>query len=365
MYRPAVFSSKTTTGLDFGLLTRGNGWKNLRVQTPPSTPMHRRCHARAGKALPQVNDDLLGKYSRHRQFNSPISRELMADTGTRDIGQKIANCALTLKTDVLIHPDFPPEVELKAARVCNTRLCPFCEWRRTRVWRGRLSEGLTKVYEDSPRLRGVFLTLTVKNPRLEDLGQTLDEMNKAWDRLTRRAFFPTDLWFRRTEITVAGIPGSPNFSAHPHFHVLLLVPPAYFGRNYIKQTEWQKQWMTAARLDYAPIVDVRCAKTSSGLGSTSESASKAAVLEAAKYAAKATALMELGPAITELHWQLRNRRLYAMSTQLRKYIKSGDIEADELMDKAANPLPEGTEKIEAIAQWFEDSNEYLITDLGI
>ena len=122
--------------------------------------------------------------------------------------------------------------------------------------------------------------------------------------------------------------------------------------------------MDAARLDYAPIVDVRSAKRNSTAGSTTEENSKAAVLEAAKYAAKATSLMELGPAITELHWQLRNRRLYALSSKLRKYIKSGDISSEEMMDNDSKPLPPGVERMEAIAQWFEDSSEYLITDLA-
>ena len=78
--------------------------------------MPRRANAKAGEALPQVNDDLLGKFSRHRQYNSPIARELMLDTGTRDIGQKIANCALTLKADLLIHEDLRPEVNLNSTR---------------------------------------------------------------------------------------------------------------------------------------------------------------------------------------------------------------------------------------------------------
>ena len=128
---------------------------------------------------------------------------------------------------------------------------------------------------------------------------------------------------------------------HPHFHVLLLVKPSYFTRDYIKQLKWQQEWMDAARLDYPPIVDVRSAKTSSGNGMSSEDAAKGAVLEAAKYAAKATALMELGPAISELHWQLKNRRLYAMSSRLRQFIKAGDISPDEMTDKATQPLPEG------------------------
>ena len=255
-------------------------------------------------------------------------------------------------------------MNLKAARVCNTRLCPFCEWRRTRVWRGRLTDGLSRLYADKPKLRGVFLTLTVRNSRLEDLGQTLTDMNRAWDRLARRRSFPTSYWFRRTEVTITGIPGTDGYSAHPHFHVLMLVKPSYFSHGYIRQTEWQKQWMDAARLDYAPIVDVRSAKKNSSAGSSTEENTRAAVLEAAKYASKATQLMELGPAITELHWQLRGRRLYALSKDLRAYIKDGDISSEELMDDASKPLPEGTERMELVAQWFEDSNEYLITELG-
>ena len=289
----------------------------------------------------------------------------MANTDTRDVGQKIANCALTLKADVLLHEDFPAEVNLKAARVCNTRLCPFCEWRRTRVWRARLFDGLSALYEDQPKLRGVFLTLTVRNCQLEDLGEQLDEMNRAWNRFTQRSFFPTDLWFRRTEITIGSTPGCERITAHPHFHVLLLVKPSYFSTGYIKQTEWQKQWMDSARLNYVPVVGVQAARQKSVDGLTPADESKSAVLEAAKYAAKATSLMELGSAITEFHWQLRNRRLYALSSRLRKYIKSGEISAAELMDNEAKPLPLGTERVEVVAQWFADTSEYLITDIDL
>ncbi len=90
--------------------------------------------------------------------------------------------------------------------------------------------------------------------------------------------------------------------------------------------------MDAARLNYVPVIDVRSASQKSCSGLTHVDDARGAVLEAAKYAAKATHLMELGPAITELHWQLRNRRLYALSQSLRKYIKSGDIDAKEMMD---------------------------------
>ena len=327
--------------------------------------MPRSCNSKAGTALPQGNDALFGKLSRHRAFNSPISRELMLDADTRDIGRKIANCALTIKADVLIHPDLKPEVQLSAAHLCNTRLCPFCEWRRTRAWRARLHQGLEALYAEQPKLRGVFLTLTVRNVPLAQLGSQLDEMNRAWNRLKQRAFFPTDLWFRRTEITVGHSAGFGEVMAHPHFHVLLLVKPSYFSHGYVRQSEWQKQWMDAARLDYVPVVDVRSATANSSAGSSGIDASRKAVLEAAKYATKATSLMELGIAISEFHWQLRNRRLYALSTPLRRYIQSGDISKEEMLDKGKEPLPEGTDKVQVVAQWFEDSQEFVITDFPL
>lgn len=323
--------------------------------------MPRRANAKAGQAPPQTHSGLLEGLSQHRRFNSTISRDLMRDTGTRDIGQRIANCSLHLKAQVLLHDEHQPEVNLKAARVCNARLCPFCEWRRSRVWKARLHDGLDALYRDRPKLQGVFLTLTQKNCRLEDLGDTLKEMNRSWNRFVQRSFFPTDLWFRRTEITVGAKSHVEPISAHPHFHALLLVPPGYFGPGYVKQTEWQKQWMDAARLDYAPVVDVRRAKPKSNGGSTPSESAKSAIKEAAKYATKATALMELGSAISEFHWQLRGKRLYACSSALSKYIRSGDISPDEMMDNDSKPLPEGTSSVDVFAQWFEDANEYVIT----
>ena len=121
--------------------------------------------------------------------------------------------------------------------------------------------------------------------------------------------------------------------------------------------------MDSARLNYAPVVDVRSAKKKNGSTSSSSENAKGAVLEAAKYAAKATDLLELGESVSELHWQLKNKRLYSVSRELNKYIKSGDISPDEMMDNDAKPLPEGTERVEVIAQWFEDTREYLITDV--
>ena len=73
-----------------------------------------------------------------------------------------------------------------------------------------------------PNARWMFLTLTVRNCAIEELGETLSRMNTAFQRLKdRKEFRPVQGWIRTTEVT-RGSDGS----AHPHFHTLMMVPPS-------------------------------------------------------------------------------------------------------------------------------------------
>ena len=335
--------------------------------------MQRSGNSGAGQASPRAHFDALGSFTKHRKYNHPISTALMNDPDTRDVGRAIANCSLRIKAKVLLGEPIPSSAILEGALLCRKRLCPFCEWRRTKAMRARLHQGLSALYEDQPKLRGVFLTLTVKNVPLQDLGEELERMNKAWARLKKCSFFPTDLWFRRTEVTVGhtltkkgqlldpAVSGGGQVMAHPHFHVLLLVKPSYFTRDYVKHSEWQKQWQMALRADYAPVVDVRTAKSKSGKSKTCIDDAKSAVLEAAKYTSKASELMELGPATTELHWQLKGKKLMAMSRPLSQYVKDGDISEEEMLDSSTAVIAEGVPYVDVYADWFEDQQEYVIT----
>lgn len=297
----------------------------------------------------------------------------MTDHSTRDVGRAIANCALRIKASVILQPDHQPEANLTGAMLCRQRLCPFCEARRTKALRARLFQGLDALYDEQPTLRGVFLTLTVRNVPLEELADELERMNRAWARFKKCSFFPTDLWYRRTEVTVGSNPiGQKLFSerpecgglethAHPHFHCLLLVRPSFFTRDYVKKSEWQKQWQMALRADYAPVVDVRAAKNKKEPGANPRDAAKSAVKEAAKYASKAAQLSELGPATTELHWQLKGKKLTAMSKRLGEYVKQGDVSEEEMLDAQSKELPPSAERVEVLADWFEDLESYVIT----
>ena len=316
----------------------------------------------AGKAPSRLNGGPLEPFTRHRVWNTPIHRELCRNPETVDVGRAIANCATRIAVSVAIQDGVPPTTYLKGAQLCNKRLCPFCEWRRTRAWRARLHRGLSEYLEAFPKHRALFLTLTVRNCPLEGLREQVREMNSAWNRMTKCGFFPTEFWFRRTEVTLAYTPGNASCMAHPHFHALLLVKPSYFSHSYVKQSEWQKQWQMAGRLDYQPVVDVRVAKDHSKSGGSATDDIKRSVVEAAKYVTKGSQLMELGRDIVPLHFQLKGLRMYALSRQLSRYVQEADPANFELLDSLP-ALPAGVPVLDGTAQWFEDTQEYLFTSL--
>jgi plasmid rolling circle replication initiator protein Rep len=301
----------------------------------------------------------------------------MSDAETRDIGRAIANCACRLQLDVPLEDGALGEPLLRGARVCNRRLCPFCEWRRTRVWRARLISGLNAFAADQPKWSGVFLTLTVRNCQMHELRDTIRHMHRSLTRLTKVAPWPTEFWLRRTEITVSlcptakktAEPGAPTETAphpvggaiqsvHPHLHCLLLVRPSYWSRDYVTQLRWQQEWQMAARLDYAPVVDVRRAKAKPTDEHLHGVAPVAAVVEAAKYASKATDLLQLGDALPSFHHEMKGLRLYGISKQLQRYVSAADVSAAELLDTDQFPVPCLTPALSAVAQWFDDSQEY-------
>ena len=202
----------------------------------------------------------------------------------------------------------------------------------------------------------------MRNCALGDLRETIGEMHAAWKRMTKRTFFPTKFWFRRTEVSFKCVDPASNTPAsfHPHIHAVLLVPAGYFSHGYVKQTEWRKQWMDAARLDYAPVVDVRRATSRSTSGGATIDQSKAAALEASKYATKSQDLIAMGSSLGTYHWQVKGLRLSASSNSLKPYIADTPIDASQLVD---NETVDALETVKGKALWFEDIQEYLFSDI--
>ena len=154
-------------------------------------------------------------------------------------GSRMSGCSERL--DFVRHADDDGVIglKLKTARFCRVRFCPVCQWRRSLMWKARFYRSLPDLVQSVPHGRWLFLTLTTKNCAVNDLRSSLSDMSKAWGRLVKMTVFrDVEGWVRTTEVT-----RGKNGSAHPHYHVLLLVKSTYFkSSHYIKQSGWSEAW---------------------------------------------------------------------------------------------------------------------------
>jgi plasmid rolling circle replication initiator protein Rep len=230
---------------------------------------------------------------------------------------------------------------LKTAWFCRVRHCPVCQWRRSLMWQAKVYRALPSLLRDYPDTRFLFMTLTIRNCPVSDLRQTLDQMRRAWVRLTQLRTWPARGWVRAVEITRS----QRDRSAHPHYHCLLMVPPAYFQGDYLKQHEWAELWRQCLRIDYRPVVDIRTVKLD--LVQSSQRVNKPparmweAVAEILKYAVKPSDMIRDHEWFRALVDQVHNTKTVAIGGILKHYIKEREKEnlteelgEEELQEKA-------------------------------
>jgi plasmid rolling circle replication initiator protein Rep len=194
------------------------------------------------------------------------------------------------------------------------------------MWQARFLKALPTIEQAYPSARWVFLTLTVRNCPITDLRSTLQDMNKAWQRLIKRPEFASNVqgWIRTTEVTRGR-----DDSAHPHFHVLMMVKPGYFaGKNYVKQSRWTEVWRECAKLDYTPIVDIRLVKQKPG-ASGCKSPLRHAVAETLKYAVKPSDMRD--DWLIELTRQVHKLRFFASGGALKNVLREVEETEHDLL----------------------------------
>ncbi|MEH3699454.1 protein rep, partial [Escherichia coli] len=130
------------------------------------------------------SDDVGGIYLRAAEFESYAAR-------MRDCGGLLRFGWSTLKDTG------ETRLRLREAHFCRVRHCPVCQWRRSLMWQARFYQSLPKIVADYPDSRWMFLTLTVRNCDIADLGDTLTAMNAAFQRMKdRKEFKPVQGWIR-------------------------------------------------------------------------------------------------------------------------------------------------------------------------
>lgn len=268
-------------------------------------------------------------WDKHRA-NSDKAADHYRGSDFNAYAQRIDFCSQLL--DFKLTPDATKgelKLKLAAARFCRVRHCPVCQWRRSLMWKAKAYQVLPIIVEAYPNYRWLFLTLTVKNCAIADLKETLTWMHESFKRMTKLKSFPAVGWLKSTEVT-----RGKDRSAHPHFHCLLLVKPSYFGKNYIKQSEWVDTWRRCLRIDYNPVLDVQAIKQGHK--------PMELVPELLKYCVKESDLVGDREWFLELTRQMHNMRCVATGGVLKDYLKALEQEPEDLIGEGEeDQLDEG------------------------
>jgi plasmid rolling circle replication initiator protein Rep len=269
----------------------------------------------------------------------------------RDYGDRIHYCSEFL--DFRLTPDSGDgtmKLKLDSARFCRVRHCPVCQWRRSLMWKAKAYKILPKIVAEYPSYRWLFVTLTIKNCQITELRSTLDWMHESFKRLTKLKDFPAIGWIKSTEVT-RGKDGS----AHPHFHCLLMVQPSYFGKNYMKQSEWVELWRRSLRIDYNPVIDVQAIKK--GISPAS------LIPELLKYCTKESDLTADREWFLELTRQMHKSRTIATGGVLKDYLRDLEREPEDLIgkgDEVEDEVEDEVDEAHLYFGWKRDKKKYKL-----
>ncbi|MBW1012207.1 protein rep, partial [Escherichia coli] len=263
-------------------------------------------------------------WDEHRSISDDVGGIYLRAAGFERYGERVEGCSGILRFGWSTNEETgETRLRLRDARFCRVRHCPICQWRRPLMWQARFYQSLPKIVAEYPDARWLFLTLTVRNCPITELGDTLTVMNAAFQRLKDRKEFRGVLgWVRTTEVT-RGKDGS----AHPHFHTLLMVSPSMLsGDGYVKHARWVELWRDCLRVEYDPNVDIRVVKSRKPKDGESLPCSvvdqlRGVVVETLKYSTKPADRLVDPEWFLELTRQVHKRRFVATGGVLKDVLQ--------------------------------------------
>jgi plasmid rolling circle replication initiator protein Rep len=215
-------------------------------------------------------------WGRHKLMNLLLA--MAYDEVDKKKAARLRDCATLLG----FMPTEDGQKRLREANFCRVRLCPMCMWRRSLKIQAQMHQILLEIAKGKQKYAYVYVTLTVKNCKPDELESSLDKLFRGWQRLiqSKEVKEATHGFYRAVEVTHNVDPASKDFDTfHPHIHALFAVNVSYFKNDkYIKHERWMELWKRSMRLSYDPAVDVRRVK-----GNTAK-----AVAEAAGYSVKSS-----------------------------------------------------------------------------
>jgi plasmid rolling circle replication initiator protein Rep len=195
---------------------------------------------------------------------------------------------------------------------------------------------------------------------VDELRDTLTRMNKAWDKLVKRKAFPAIGFFKSVEVTRNNDLTSEWYgTAHPHFHVLMMVNSSYFRYGYLNQKDWAQMWQECLKVDYEPMVNVKIVKPKGEAKVLDADSLMYAVKEVLKYTVKEEELVIDQAWIVELAKQLHKTRAVSVGGVLKDYLSEEDVTEEEMLSGDDQDDDSQSTDEHWSFGWREDYKRYL------
>ncbi|MEQ1694381.1 MAG: protein rep [Hyphomicrobiaceae bacterium] len=238
-------------------------------------------------------------------------------------------------------------------RACHSRLCEQCEACRTKALLRLVRAEIRYIHQTYPDVRALFLTTTERSAAQGTLARVLPAHITAVKTLFALPRVASTILGHYSAVEIAprsDDAGVPTFGVHSHH--LVMVPPSYWTRDYIHQTDWVALFRRARHLNYNPVTDVRIAQAT-GVDDP-VAASEAAARDLIKYFVKPSAFVHHhdGTAtvdaalIAELALALKHKHLHRRGgcfLKSRKVIRALDLALDD--EPTSTPPPEPAQRL--------------------
>ena len=275
-------------------------------------------------------------WDKHRAV-AEVVEVFYANSDFSKLGERISGCSKFLDFKLVPNNETGElNLKLSTTHFCRVRYCPVCQWRRSLMNKGKFIRILPKILEDYPNARWIKLTLTCENCKIEDLRFTINHLNKSFQRLLQRKDFPAIGWIKSIEVTKSKnhfievetiidgkVTTKLTASAHPHFHILMMVKTTYFVGKYLNKFQWVELWKSCLRVDYDPSVHVKAVPKGQDL--------LKCLPELVKYQVKESDLIDDRDWFLEMNKQLYKTRALEVGGILKSYLKALENEPEDLV----------------------------------
>ncbi len=260
-------------------------------------------------------------------------------------------CNVRMGFRLVDQEDGSQRLKLAAAQFCRDPFCPTCAAGVSRARRRQVVKGLPNLLAAIPGIRFLHLTLTIKNSKIKELRKTIKWMHKSFTEMMRDDRVCHLGYIRALEVTV----GRTGYDyCHPHFHVLIAVPPEYFDKHknlYVTNDQWSSLWTEKLGIDYSANVSISAIKKSSDLATSN------CIGEIVKYCTKPTDLLENRDWTLNYISQILSLKRITTSGVFREHLRKLEEEPTDLIGKDDE---ENLSSTIVWVRWRWESLDYLI-----